>query len=687
LNETGDDVFKNAHILPVYNGVSVVGLVSLDGRIRVGNCEQIINLKALRVYDEVIITDTPLSLVSFFEAGLMNVICLLSFESSYIMQLMSERLQKVVLAFNDTHSAELLRDILVMNGCPVKVITPVFTATWNEELKKGMNRESVTYQIEKAVIVNPAGEQTDFKVNKDGLNYIFTLDEITYRLYEVKEVFVNNLKVGIKAEYNGEKFPDRIDLYASRSRDGYARTVSSKFGIETKKVEKDLLAILDYLEGERDRELALKNGAIPSLTDAERVLGLSFLECETMFNEIASDMEVLGYVGEDLNKQLLYIAASTRLLDDPISVLILSQSASGKSLLVDTVEKLIPDNEVVSVTGLSDQALNYIDDLTHKFLVFGEAEHNETVEHQIREMLSSKELSRLVTIKDEKTGKMKSSIMKKKVLVSCVMSTTNHRMNPENMSRFFVINADESGEQTRRIHEAQRHKYSLSRLESKKSAVPEIVSKHKAAQRLLKKYAIVNPFAKYLDFPIEQMRTRRDHDRFLDLIAGVCFLRQYQKNIEEQNGVQYIECDVTDYKIARDILVNSVLSSTLSELPKSLIEFYNDIRKLMTKRAKESGLSVLECTFDLRDIRQNIKWLGVDTARKYLRNLANYEYIAVASGVQRGQRMKYSLTADEMIERLDISMIPTVDKMIEMIHPVAENPEIMLKHTKTTNSI
>ena len=72
--------------------------------------------------------------------------------------------------------------------------------------------------------------------------------------------------------------------------------------------------------------------------------------------------------------QPLYLAASSRKMADPISVLILSQSASGKSLLVDTVRRLMPPEEVVAVSSLSDQALNYLGEggLLHKFLILGE---------------------------------------------------------------------------------------------------------------------------------------------------------------------------------------------------------------------------------------------------------------------------------------------------------------------------
>ena len=221
------------------------------------------------------------------------------------------------------------------------------------------------------------------------------------------------------------------------------------------RVERDLVLILERLEAERDTALRMGNKkAVVEMSATDRALGLSLLTDPQLFSRIVEDLSALGYVGEDLNKELLYLCASSRKLDDPISVLILSQSASGKSFLVDSVKKLMPPEDVVAVTSLSDQALNYIDDLTHKFLVLGEAVHGDVVEHQIREMLSGKELSRLVTIKDPESGKMQSRVVRTPVIVSSVMSGTNQAVNPENASRCFLVNADETRSQTARIHES-----------------------------------------------------------------------------------------------------------------------------------------------------------------------------------------------------------------------------------------
>ena len=110
-----------------------------------------------------------------------------------------------------------------------------------------------------------------------------------------------------------------------------------------------------------------------------------------------------------------------------------------------------------------------------------------------------------------------------------VMSTARSSINEENASRSFLISIDESQNQTEAIHRRQREKYSFESYRKKEEAAPAIIARHQAAQRLLEAKMIVNPFAGLLSFPSSQMRTRRDHERFIDLIAAVCFLRQYQK--------------------------------------------------------------------------------------------------------------------------------------------------------------
>ena len=536
-----------------------------------------------------------------------------------------------------------------------------------------LKKEELTALIDQAAIFEQEPvKPKDFEVKEDNGQYYFICFDITYRLTGVKEMFVNSIKVTIRARHEEDFFIDSVDLYLYRARSAFASHLSRLFGIESKRVEKNLLNILEYLEKQRDKKLEEKKPVKVEMTEEERRVGMEFLKSPDLFQKIVDDMTTLGYVGEDLNKKLLYLCATSRKMDNPISVMIVSESASGKSYLVDTVKELMPEDETLDITSLSEQALNYIKDLMNKFLVFGEAVFNETVEHLIREMLSGKRLSRYVTIKDEKTGELITKQYKKEVIVASVISTTRSELNPENASRYFLINTDESKEQTQRIFEAQRKKYSLSRHYEKSEVIPAIIARHHAAQRLLKNRLIVNSIAPYMDFPDNLMRLRRDHDRFIDLMAVVCFLRQFQKEVRTDGRIEYIECDDEDYIITREFIVKGVLSSTLDELPKAVKRFYEELRSILKEKANEAALKPTEAELGQRDIRKRIDWLSADKIKRYLRQLVRYEYIVVKIGGNRGQRCVYSLAADEPIENIDISMIPTIEEIHKRMNQVKE---------------
>ncbi len=644
-----------------------------------GPHQGLVNRAAARVYrEELILTESILDALSLIALGILNVIpCygVNGFTGEHLRLLHDERVTTVALGFDSDEvgrtASESLAERLVVEGFTVKLITPLTGKDWNEALLAGLTKEKVRELLARATVQEPKIEgAAAFRVMRLGPRYLFESTSLRYRLLGVRPSFVSSLRVNVRAECAGLSFLDNVDLYSARSRALFSAAASAALCVEPSRVEKDLLFIVDQLEAERDRELMQANPCEQHpLSDEQRKAGMELLQSLDLFDRIPSDLTTLGYVGEELNKQLLYVAASSRKMADPISVVILSQSASGKSLLVESVRRLMPPEEVVAVSSLSDQALNYIGEggLLHKFLILGEAVHSETVEHQIREMLSSHELSRLVAMKDTKTGELSSRTVRNRVVVSAVMSSTRTEMNPENASRAFLVNADESREQTRRIHEAQRAKYSLERHSRERSLIPRIIEAHHAAQRLLVPRVIVNPFASKLVFPDALMRSRRDHERFVDLIAAVCFLRQFQKQEKENRDgatgqtVRYIECDLTDYRIAYTILC-ATLPATLSSFPPSAIELYEALRALLRQKAKREGLKAIEVSITQREIREacgfNQRWI-----KRYMQLLAEWEYLVVVGSRARGSRNAYRLFRDESIQLVDLSMIPSPEAM------------------------
>jgi DNA primase catalytic core len=689
LSDKGKEHFKNCLVFPIFDengqtisfyGRDISEASNFKHRYLKGQHRGVFNRKASKVYDEIVLTECIIDALSLIETGLKNVQAIYGtngFTDEHLEVLKSDRVKTVILALDNDEAGEKATENLkerLNNECfKVKILQPYQGKDWNEALVNGaLKKDDLTELIKQLAVFEPDSGQllnANFTVKEEGYSTIFNFKDILYKVSGVKEFFVTSLRVNIRAEHQGERYFDNLDLYAARSRSSFASQVSRLLGVEPKRVEKDLSEIVDYFEAERDRKAREneKTTVIPEMTEEEREAGLKFLKSPNLFDEIVQDMEKIGYVGEDLNKQLLYICASSRMLDDPISILILSESAAGKSYLVETVEKLMPQKDVVAITSLSDQALNYVGDFMYKFFTLGESVHSDIVEHQIREMLSRKELSRLVTVKDEKTGKMSSKIVKTPMIVASVLSTTRQNLNPENLSRYFVTHIDESQDQTQRIHEAQRKKHSLERHLEKIHIVPEIIKKHQAAQRLLRKVLIVNPFGEALGFPSHLMRTRRDNDRFMDLIACVCFLRQYQKVVkfegQEARLTEYIECDIDDYRIAYNVMVKGILGATMDDIPHQAAFLYAEIRRILREKAEREELKSVEVSLTQREIREKTN-LNQMFVKRYLRVLTEYEYIKVKGNTHRGGTASYWLYADEDMGKLDLSVIPTPEEML-----------------------
>jgi hypothetical protein len=159
------------------------------------------------------------------------------------------------------------------------------------------------------------------------------------------------------------------------------------------------------------------------------------------------------------------------------------------------------------------------------------------------------------------------------------------------------------------------------------------------------------------------MRVRRDHDRFIDLIAVVAFQRQYLKEVKFfDDGKSYVECDIEDYRIAYELMVHGVLASTMVELPRGAVELYDALRELARTRAREMNLGVTEIEFTQRSIRDTLGF-GHTWVRENLKLLVEYEYVDRLRGTNRGERSYYRLKEDRDVGQFDLSMIPDPGKM------------------------
>jgi hypothetical protein len=393
----------------------------------------------------------------------------------------------------------------------------------------------------------------------------------------------------------------------------------------------------------------------PAMTEEEKQEALRSLKNPHLIQEIHDDLEKIGCVGEEANKLLGYLCAVSRKLHEPLSLTIVSQSGAGKSNLADTLESILPKEEVVRLSRITPQALYYMEKtaLKHKVLIIEEKEGSDSADYSIRVLQSKKSLTLAVPVKDPQTGRMKTATFEVEGPCSVIQTTTRtHEQNPENLSRVFVIYLDESEDQTRRIHCFQKKQKTL---EGQKEKVLQDKTrrKHQNIHRLLNEVTVSIPFVNEIHFPSKWTRTRRDLPRFLNLIEAVTFLHQHQRELKQNEEGFYIESTIKDYKIAYDV-AKDIFGDSLSELMKLERDFYNSLKKMVQEKEILS--------FQRRQVRD---YTGIPDhlVRRYLETLVGMEYLLILEG-KNGVRFEYKLNP-EPLEQKEIIQGLTTPKELE----------------------
>ena len=78
---------------------------------------------------------------------------------------------------------------------------------------------------------------------------------------------------------------------------------------------------------------------------------------------------------------------------------------------------------------------------------------------------------------------------------------------------------------------------------------------HQNAQRLLEPLPVVIPWAERLTFRSDQTRMRRDHAKYLALIASMALLHQHQRprHTNREDGSCYVEATLDDVRLGQPV--------------------------------------------------------------------------------------------------------------------------------------
>jgi DNA primase len=617
-----------------------------------GPLRGVLNFQAARSSSEVILAESVLDALSFHQAGISTAIPIYGtngFTAEMLDLLKRERVRRVILALDGDDAGRKatasLKEKLTAAGIAVRVMGyPASVKDANELLVSTNGNAAEVFarylaeaepRVQVAAPAPPAepGEARP-ATPAPGADGAILLERAGV-LYQarVASTLLGRLRVTVKASRGaGPDAPfhvDTIDLYSSRSRAEFARRAEKVLSRTPDETDSDLLAVLVAAENaaKDDAETPVE-ASTPAMTEGECAEALAFLKRRDLLDQVARDIDTLGFVGEETNKRLLYLVAISRKLPDPLSAIVFSQSGAGKSGLTEAIERLCPPEDVVLLTRLTPQSLYYVEPgfLDQKLVIVEERYGSMEADYSIRVLQSRKKLIAVAPIKDPATGNMKTKVFTVEARAAFIEATTASSVNHENATRCFELTMDESPEQTRRIHERQRVMRTGRGLELAREA-EALTRKHWNAQRLLEPLPVVIPFADRLTFPSSWMRTRRDHARFLNLIEVSAFLHQHQR--ERRGGA--IVASVDDYAVAYG-LAAEVLAETLSDLRRPLREAYEAVRGLC-----EGGEGVTR-----REIREALQ-MPDSTVRNWLCELVSLEYLE-AEGGGAGRTTRYRLT-------------------------------------------
>lgn len=443
-----------------------------------------------------------------------------------------------------------------------------------------------------------------------------------------------SLKVNVTASRLDAVHVDTVDLLKASSRTAFIRAASTELYCSEETIKKDLGILLLQLDDLRNRQIEAAKGLTKpmiKMTEADEHDALELLRDPNLASRIIEELNHCGMVGEPINKLVAYLAVTSRKLARPLAVLVRSNSSAGKTTLMDSVLGLIPPDEQLRLSNLTSHSLYYLDThaLSHKVLAVSEDQGIEQAAYALKLLQSEGRLTH-ATVAKGPTGDFQVRSHHVEGPVQLFLTSTQTQLDEELVNRCVILTVDESPEQTRAIHAAQRRMQTR----SGKDALTErmrIQTVHQNAQRLIRPVEVDNPFAESLQFASERTRFRRDHEKYLTLIAAIALLHQHQRPIlTDDQGRERIEVTQADIELA-DRLMARLLKQSIDELTPQTQRCLELLRAYVASLSNTARAS--DVRFTRRALRESIQWSDYQVAT-HLQRLVNLEYVRAHRGKQ-----------------------------------------------------
>jgi hypothetical protein len=640
LDDKLNEVLSDSLVVPIRSEgktfSNVMGIGIVDGRERFlpGN-EALFNIDALKASKEIFLTDSILNALLLYSIGLRHTAGLIgeTLNDNHIKLFEKYQIKSVTLLVAK-HNIQKFTKKLKSQGIAVGYID-LDSKSLSRLVVEGLKKD---YCL--TLVKEPEINVDEPLVEERGEEIFYDFEDRKYRVRRLDPFRLDTLRVNLKATHQGLWHLDTIDLYADRQRRAFITQARKLVRLDQGFIYQDLLRITDDLEDRQAKIILEKKDKDTEITSREKEEALGLLKSDDIGKVIIDDFHRLGIVGEETNILLGYLAVTSRKLDKPLSVLLYGNPLYGRDNFKDTLLDMIPEEDIERFTKLSPQVLFYRDEMSlkNKVLVIDDESSLKDLDY-ILVSLQTRGLSYSVTHKSPETGKLRSQDYKVKGPMSVIVSVSSLKKVKRITDYFTVLKMDESAAQKKRMLERHKKEDTLEGMVEAKKA-ENIRRRHRNAQRLLKPYVVINPYAKERD----GAGSIDYESKYRSLVKAICLLRQYQKDRKrfEETGEEYIEVDLIDIEIA-DQLMKDVIRMNAS-LRDETVRALKEIEDLVATKGKD--------VFTRKELG-TYAGLTENVARGVINELIEAGIVEIASGCN-GKTIEYRLAKRDTADLVNL---------------------------------
>jgi hypothetical protein len=512
-------------------------------------------------------------------------------------------------------------------------------------------------------------------VNPESLIYQNEILQLTV-LGGIKLEGLDRMRSTLKIELKNSSVPPvrhNLDLYNDNQTEKLIRKTAEKLEVGTSVIAASLAELTESLEEYRVEQIKQKETEHKIITKVlskdEQLAAEELLKSADLLQVTNELIGQSGMIGEESNRLLMYLIFTSRKREQPLHIVSLGASGTGKTHLQEKVGELIPEEDKIEITVLSENAFYYFGqrELKNKLILIEDLDGAESSLYPLRELQSKKRISKTLAHKNTK-GETRTIHLVVEGPVSVSGCTTQEQIYEDNANRSFLIYLDESKAQDQKIMEYQR-KLSARKINvEKENEIKELI---KNTQRILRPIAIVNPFAELLHIPTEVLKPRRTNNHYLQFIEAITFYHQYQREqkVDATTGEIFIESTLEDVENANKLLKEILLRKS-DELTGACRNYLEAVKSYLENENKKQ--------FTNQEIRKALK-VNPSNQKRYNISLTSNYYIKQVKG-KKGATYYYEIVSYKEFQELRNHIANALDESLKRLDQFTGSAPVQKKN-------